>query len=289
MRSEEEMMALIRDFVAADPNIRVAVLMGSRANPDVEKDVFQDYDVGCYVANVDAYRTDRTFLEHFGEIMIMQIPEDKDDPPPASDGHYGYLMQFTDGNRIDLGFLPIESLSERPGSLTKVLIDKDGIAGDLSPPSDRDFLPEEPTEKAFDDCCNEFWWVCPYVAKTLWREELIPSKSLIEEILRPQLMKMVTWYFGLKTGFRKAPGKDARYVKSALEPELWAKLEGTYVDSKFENIWASLFAMVDLFRTISRYVVNTCGFGYPEEDDRRVTEHLRHVRQLPKDAKEIYP
>ena len=31
MRSEEEMMALIRDFVAADPNIRVAVLMGSRA------------------------------------------------------------------------------------------------------------------------------------------------------------------------------------------------------------------------------------------------------------------
>ena len=57
MRSEEEMMALIMDFVAADPNIRVAVLIGSRANPSVKKDIFQDYDIGCYVANVDAYKT----------------------------------------------------------------------------------------------------------------------------------------------------------------------------------------------------------------------------------------
>ncbi len=65
MRSEEEMMALIMDFAAADPNIRVAVLTGTRANPNAKKDIFQDYDVGCYVANVDAYRTDRTFLEHF--------------------------------------------------------------------------------------------------------------------------------------------------------------------------------------------------------------------------------
>lgn len=289
MRSEEEMMALIMDFVAADPNIRVAVLIGSRANPNVKKDIFQDYDIGCYVANVDAYKTDRTFLEHFGEIMIMQIPEDMADPPPANDGHYGYLMQFTDGNRIDLGFAPIESLSEKQGSLTKVLVDKDGIVGDLRPPSDKDFLPEEPTEKSFYDCCNEFWWVCPYVAKALWREELIHSKSLIEEIIRPQLMKMVTWYFGIKTGFKKAPGNNAKYIKPALEPELWLKLDGTYVDSRFENTWESLFAMGDLFRTISQYVVNTYGFGYSDEDDRRVTEYLRHVRQLPKDAKEIYP
>jgi len=100
-------------------------------------------------------------------------------------------MQFTDGNRIDLGFAPVESLSEESqGSLTKVLVDKDGILGDLPPSSDKDFLPKEPTEKSFDDCCNEFWWVCPYVAKALWREELIHAKSLLENPIRPQLMKV---------------------------------------------------------------------------------------------------
>jgi len=290
MRSEEEMMALIMDFVAADPNIRAAVLIGSRANPRVKKDIFQDYDIGCFVENVDAYKTDRTFLEPFGERMLMQIPEDMDDPPPANDGHYGYLMQFTDGNRIDLGFAPVASLSEEPqGSLTKVLVDKDGILGDLPPPSDKDFLPKAPTEKSFDDCCNEFWWVCPYVAKALWREELIHAKSLLEKIIRPQLMKMVTWYFGIKTGFKKDPGKDAKYIKSDLEPELWLKLEDTYADSRFESTWESIFAMGDLFRTTSQYVANTYGFGYSDQADRRVTEHLRHVRQLPKDAKAIYP
>ena len=144
-------------------------------------------------------------------------------------------------------------------------------------------------EKSFDDCCNEFWWVCPYVAKALWREELIHGKSLLEKIIRPQLMKMVTWYFGIKTGFKKAPGKDAKYINFDLEPELWSKLEDTYTDARFESTWESIFAMGDLFRTTGKYVADTYGFGYSDETDRRVTKHLRHVRQLPRDAKEIYP
>ena len=290
MRSEKEMMNLIMDFIETDSNIRAAVLIGSRANPNVKKDIFQDYDIGCFVRNVEPYKIDRTFLDRFGEIMIMQIPEDMGDPPPANDGHYGYLLQFSDGNRIDLGFAPIEFLSKEPqGSLTKVLIDKDGILGDLAPPSDKDFLPEEPTGKSFEDCCNEFWWVCPYVAKALWREELTHAKSLQERIIRPQMMKMLIWYFGIKTEFKKAPGKDAKYIKSDIEPELWSILENTFADANLEHIWESLFAMGDLFRYVGKYVANTYGFEYYCEADDRVTKHLRHVRQLPKKAKKIYP
>ena len=289
MRNEKEMMDLIMNFVTTDANIRAAVLNGSRTNPNVKRDIFQDYDVACYVKRVEPYVKDRAFLDQFGERMIMQVPEDMADPPPEDDGHYVYLMQFADGNRIDLSFCPLDSVVGMiHDSLTRVLVDKDGMIGELPPPSDRDYLPEEPTAKSYDDCCDEFWWVCPYAAKGLWREELTYAKFMMDSVLRGQLMKMLTWYFGIGTGFKKSHGKTGKYIKDDIEPALWSKLEDTYSDANFENIWESLFAMGDLFRITGRYVADTYGFNYPEQADLRVSKHLRHVRQLPGDSEEIY-
>ena len=44
MRNEQEMMALILDFANTDNNIRGAYMNGSRTNPTIKKDDFQDYD-----------------------------------------------------------------------------------------------------------------------------------------------------------------------------------------------------------------------------------------------------
>ena len=52
--------------------------------------------------------------------------------------------------------------------------------------------PSQPTAKAFDDCCNEFWWLNPYVAKGLWRDELIHAKYMLDTHMREQLLKMLT-------------------------------------------------------------------------------------------------
>lgn len=289
MRTEKEMMRLIERFVVQEPNIRVAILNGSRANPNAKRDPFQDYDISCYVTNVAPFRNNRAFLKQFGELMIMQTPEDMQTPPPANDGHFVYLMQFTDGNRIDLSFCPLNWLqNKKHESLSRVLIDKDGIVKDLPPPSDKDFLPQKPTPKAFDDCCNEFWWVCPYVAKALWREELIHAHTLLEQAIRTPFMKMVTWHFAIKTDFEKSPGKDGKYIKSVLDPELWSQIEKTYSDAHFDNIWDALFVMGDVFRQTAQHVAEEYKFQYPNQEDQNVTAHLQHIRHLPKNAEALY-
>ena len=221
--------------------------------------------------------------------MILQTPEDMEDPPPENDCHYTYLMQFVDGNRIDLSFFSLESVEEIiKDSLTIVLLDKDSIIGELPPPSDKDYIPQRPTVKEFDDCCNEFWWINPYVAKGLWREELTFAKYMLDTVLRKQLMKMLSWYVGFKTEYKKSPGKLGKYIKNYIEPELWSQLENTYSDSDFKNIWESLFSMGNLFRRIAKYVGNTFNYYYREEDDQKVTNYLKHIRELPKDAKKIF-
>jgi aminoglycoside 6-adenylyltransferase len=105
--------------------------------------------------------------------------------------------------------------------------------------------------------------------------------------VREQLMKMLTWYFGIKTDFKKAPGKNGKYIKKSVEPEVWAEIEKTYSDSNLENIWQSLFAMGTLFRRLAKVVAAHFGFQYPQQDDDNVSEYIRHIKNLPADAKEI--
>ena len=289
MRSEKEMMKLILDTAREDERIRAVMMNGSRANPNAPKDFFQDFDIVYFVTEVDSFKADPGWIARFGEMMILQLPDDMVDPPPEQEISYAYLMQFADGNRIDLTLHPIDKLGEREeDSQTVVLLDKDGILPAYLPPSDSDYLPKPPTAKAFADCCNEFWWVSPYAAKGLWREELTYARHIQDEYVREQLMKMLDWYVGVKTGFSVAPGKEGKYLKKYLEPELWAMLERTYADADTEHTWEALLAMGDLFRKTALEVAQHFGYAYPSGDDERVSAHLRHVRALPRDAAEMY-
>jgi aminoglycoside 6-adenylyltransferase len=282
------MIDLVLDFARKEKDIRVVLMNGSRVNPNVKRDVFQDFDIVYLVKEVDPYKRNQRVVSYFGDLMILQTPDDMNDPAPEDGGHYAYLMQFMDGNRIDLSFNSIDQLNDVLGdSLTLLLLDKDNIVKELPPPSDTDYLPKEPTEKLFQDCCNEFWWVSPYLAKGLWREELTYAKHMLDVAIREELMKMLTWYFGIKTGFKKSPGKLGKYIKNDVEPDVWMALERTYSDSNLSNIWESLFTTGSLFRRLANEVASVYGFKYPQEDDKNVTEYLWRIKNLPRDATEI--
>ena len=88
MRSEKEMLELILGVAEHDKDIRAVIMNGSRVNPQVKKDPFQDFDIVYLVREVEPYRRNKAFLSQFGEMMILQTPEDMVDPPPENDGHY---------------------------------------------------------------------------------------------------------------------------------------------------------------------------------------------------------
>jgi aminoglycoside 6-adenylyltransferase len=289
MRSEQEMLELIVSTAQNDDRIRAVIMGGSRANPQARRDIFQDFDIAYLVTDIDSFRDDHTWIDRFGEIMILQMPEAMGDPPPVNDGRFSYLMQFTDGNRIDLTLFPVARLRQfKWESLSLLLLDKDGVVEPFPAPGEGDYLPSPPTAKAFLDCCNEFWWVCPYVAKGLWREEIIYAKYMFDRVVREQLMKMLTWHVGVKTRFTRSPGAAGKRLKQYLEPELWAVLEKTYSDAGYENTWDALCVTCELFRVAANRVAEHFGFDYPRGDDEKVSAHLKHVRSLPKDAEEMY-
>ena len=286
MRNEQEIFDLILSFAKQDENVRVVVLNGSRSNPTMKKDLFQDYDIAYFVRDMQPLIRNRELVEYFGEIMILQLPDEMGTGQSPEINRYAYLMQFIDGTRIDLSICALDSLETllTNDSLTKVLLDKDGRAQGLPEPSDLDYRPQRSTKKMFEDCCNEFWWLAPYVAKGLWRGELIFSRYILDCLVRGELMKMLEWYFGIQTDFSRSMGKQGKFLKEVLNSSEWAMLKATYSDSKLDNIWEALFIMGSLFRKIAVIVGDFFGFDYPYQEDRNVTEFLTLVRVLPDDA-----
>jgi len=289
MRNQQEMYTLILNTARRDERVRAVILNGSRANPNAPADIFRDFDIVYVVTELESFKQTPNWIDVFGERMIMQLPDDMVDPPPEEGGSYAYLIQFADGNRIDLTLYPVAKLAEMErDSLSVLLLDKDGIIVPFPPPDERDYLPAPPTARAFDDCCNEFWWVATYVAKGLWREEIAYAKFMSDQVVHEQLMKMLTWYIGVQTDFTVNPGKYGKYFQQYLEPGEWQTFLDTYADADYDRTWNALEAMCRLFRQTAGFVADHFGFSYPHQDDKNVSAHLHYVRNLPKDAREMY-
>jgi aminoglycoside 6-adenylyltransferase len=289
MRGEREMMDLILGTAQEDERIRAVILNGSRANPNVKRDIFQDYDIVYVVTEMAPFVHNLAWIQRFGEMMVMQLPnemgEDRDRPSVSCT----YLMQFMDGNRIDLTIFPLAHLAEMVrDSLSVLLLDKDGIIEPFPPPHEGDYLPTPPTSLQFFDRCNEFWWMSPYVAKALWRNEIVYAKQLLDENLREQLMACLVWYVGTKTGFAVSTGKAGKHFKRYLDPTQWELLLRSYSDADYERTWEALLAIGELFHTVGVAIADVYGYEYPHGDAERVTAYLHHVRRLDKAAAQIY-
>lgn len=292
-RSETEMMQLILEVAEREPRVLAVLQDGSRSNPNVTKDIFQDYDIIFVVENLEPFLQDHSWVDVFGERMIMQMPEDMELYPPSPElaGAFSYLLQFKDGNRIDLMMVPLETLDHfTSDSLCKVIWDKSGVlnANPLPPASDASYIVQKPSERSFNDCCNEFWYTNAALAKGLWREEVILVKELINQVIRGALIQMMDWYIGCRHGFTVNPGKFGKFYQRYLEPEMYEKMLATYSDANLQHIWQAVYVTMDLFRNSARFVAAQLGYEYPESWDKNVTTYMLHVQQLPKDAAMIY-
>ncbi|WP_059104810.1 aminoglycoside 6-adenylyltransferase [Shouchella shacheensis] len=275
MRTEEEMLRLIVLAAEKDERVRAVMMNGSRVNPNVQKDRFQDYDIVYYVQDLESFTADHSWVDVFGQRVIMQMPEATALFPAEEEG-FSYLMQFEDGNRIDLTLLAAEDMSEASefDSLSVILLDKDERFPVLPDPNDSDYITRKPTTEEFSDCQNEFWWVTTYVAKGVKRRELPYAKATMEGPVRKMLVLMLQWEVGSKNEFAVNTGKDGRWLESYLEKDVWEKLVATYAGGTYAEIWEALFAMCELFEDVSASVARALDYEL-FSDRRKVFRYLK--------------
>lgn len=290
MRNYQQMMDAILGFAHQDERVRMVVMNGSRTNPNVPKDMFQDYDIVYIVNEMESFTSDPHWIDVFGERIMMQTPEIMPMFPSDREGRFSYLMLFADGNRIDLTLVPVADKETciKADKLTIILLDKEGAYSEFPAPSDEDYWVKRPTADFFTNCCNEFWWVSTYVAKGLWRKEILYAHDHLNLYVRPMLIKMLEWQVGIETDFSLSTGKNGKYLEKYLPAQSWEELLTTYADGSYEGVWNALFAMGNLFRKTAENVAHQLNYKYSLEEDQRVTNYLKHVRHLSPSATQIY-
>jgi aminoglycoside 6-adenylyltransferase len=291
-RSTQQMMDLILGVAHKDSRILAVLQDGSRSNPNVTIDIFQDFDIIYVVEDLEPFLQDHSWVDAFGERMIRQLPEDMELYPPSPElaDAFSYLMLFTDGNRIDLVLVPLNRLDHFINdSLCKVLLDKNGVfENPLPAASDASYRTQKPSVRSFTDCCNEFWFTGGSLGKALWRGQEIFAQQLLSEVIRGSLLQMLDWYIGCRHDFNVNPGKWGKFYRRYLESELYEKLVATYPLASQPQIWDSMFASIDLFRYSAKFVASELGYEYPADWDYHLTAYLQHIRELRADAQRIY-
>jgi len=286
MRTETEMFDLILGVARRDERVRAVYLNGSRANPNVKRDIFQDYDVVYVVTETASFLRDEAWIRVFGDILVIQEPDKLGALLGADmdfDSRYAYLMQFTDGNRIDLTLNSIEQMKKEYGTdgLTVELLDKDGILKPIPEATDEEFWVKKPSETEYRACCNEFFWVAPYCAKGLWRNELLYANEMLFHYVLKELKKMLTWYAGIETGFCVSMGKADKQLSEYLPDRAWNRLTRVYCADSIKNAWGALFTAYELFAEYAKKVSEALLYTYDANEAENSLKYARRVKQLP--------
>ncbi|MEG1772102.1 MAG: aminoglycoside 6-adenylyltransferase [Clostridia bacterium] len=242
MRSESEMKRLILNY-ASDESVALVAMNGSRVDKYTKKDIYQDYDIVFVVDDVDYFVNKKDeWLSGFGKRVIMQEPL-PNTPKNATKPWHIFLMQFADGNRIDLLLVPIEDLDTylSADSLTRIILDKRGLVKNKPPESDSDYWVKKPITSEFNSCINEFYWMS---------------------------------IFGADTGFIMSAGKFYKRLTEYLSEEELKKLMKTYsLESTSDQIDA-LFSGLDLFYKLALTVAEKLGFEFPNSEAIDVPKYI---------------
>lgn len=283
MQKQNDTQNKILNFAKADDRIRAVILNGSRANPNVKPDKYQDFDIVFIVKNFDSFLNDRSWITILGKTILQQLPDEMDLGKKENEDNFSFifLMIFENENRIDLTLFPYEKVETdfETDSLTIVWLDKDNLFKNTAESSDKDYHIRKPNQKEFSEVCNEFWWTITNVAKGLKREEIIYAKEMLENVVRPMFWQLIEWNIGSENNFKISVGKSGKFAKKFMSKSSYENVLKTYSDSSIESNWDALLLMAKIFTEKQKKLGKDLNLQINETEAENSIKYIRRMRE----------
>lgn len=286
---EEDVFNKLIQWAEQRGSMRAMLLTSTRAVPNATVDFLSDYDVILIVQDIRPFYEDRSWLEDFGEVLVVYWDPVHPDPEHG-DERTANVTQYADGLKIDFTLWPVglfqkivraPALQAELDAGYRILLDKDNLTREMKPPTYRAYIPTRPTKEAYQLLINDFFTDVPYMGKCLLRGELLPAKWCLDHDMKHvHLRPMLEWRAGMEHNWSAPTGSLGKGLKKLLPPETWSRLEETYAGAGTQENWEALFRTITLFREMAMEVGKGLGYEYPLELDQRVTAFVQRMQDM---------
>jgi molybdopterin-guanine dinucleotide biosynthesis protein A len=251
--------AAVADWARARDDVKAALVIGSRARSETPADRWSDLDVVLVVDDPDEYLAYPGWLAEFGEPVLTFVEE-----TPAGERERRVL--YEGGEDVDFPIVPVaalDGLEHREDVRTifargyRMLVDKIGVAAQLSAAAD---VPALPAERDLGELAADFWYHALWSAKKLRRGEVFTAKGCIDGYMKWRLVTLLEWH-------AKAldPKVDAwhegRFLERWADAGALAVLEDAYARYDIRDVARALWATIDLWQGLEEETARRLGYA----------------------------
>jgi aminoglycoside 6-adenylyltransferase len=288
-RTAEAYAALEARFVTwaeTVPDLRAAVIIGSRARRERPADEWSDLDLLIVTTDPGYYISTTAWLDAIGAYWLTFVEA-------TSDGAGQERRVLFDGG-LDVDFAPVpaeelERLASDPFAAdlirhgVRVLLDKDGVLTEalkqFSLPQPVESGPAQPPGEArFLNVINDFWYHAVWTAKKLRRGELWTAKGCVDSYLKWQcLLPMIEWHAHTVHGWDYGTWFRGRFLEQWADPRVVEGLREAYGRYDADDLWRALLATMDLFRWLAVETAARLGYPYPTRAEEKTAALVRKL------------
>jgi aminoglycoside 6-adenylyltransferase len=270
----EELEAKIAALAATQPDIRAAIVTGSRARGDA--DVWSDLDAVIFTTQRERLLRDAGWLANFGELWVAYLERSSGRDPT-------WFAVYTGGLKLDAMLLTVRDedatldletlLSRYPyddafGRDVKVLYDR------LDTPRPIPAKPRPaatpPSAAAFEQTVSGFLMAAVATAKFIARGELYRAQRWFAVDLHPHLLTMTRWH---------AQGRGdlwygGRFMEAWADGRFLDALPSLFAPFERAGMARALRTMLDLMRLLGMETAARFDLRYPAETHDKIAASI---------------
>lgn len=278
-----EIEARFATWAKTRPDIRAAIVIGSRARQKHSADVWSDLDMVAFVTDPAPYLSDVKWIEDLGEIWFAFIESIH---PAIPQWHILFAGMYD----VEIAFIKL--LGDHPADLRdaiktggldrtvrwgmRVLIDKDGGLANLALP---DWAPvSPPSQDEFLEIISKFWINVERSTKKLQRGEVYITKQRINCTMNSLLMQMAVWHAHTQRGWDYDTWYEeygGRFVENWADTRVIEGLRVTSAQYDVVDIKRTLLSMMDLFSQLAVETAESLRYSYPAEIIARTADWVK--------------
>ncbi len=265
----DDLIERITTWASQAPDVRAALILGSRARTDHPADAWSDLDVLVFTHQPEHFIRSAEWVKSIAPYWLTFAER-------TGDGSaWERRTLFQDGLDVDVAFDPAELLDDFLHAIppdiadilrrgVRILTDKDGKLAQLQQRP----LPEaawfqRPDEHEFSNAVNDFWYHTLWSARHLRRGELWWAKSGVDDHLKKLLQQMLEWHARASKGEQFDTWLRGRFLEEWADARAVAQLSAIFAHYNAHDIARALRATMDLYRWLENETADRWGYTRP--------------------------